>query len=1071
VDKPRTRAPSVAALPRPRVQALLAAAWERRITVVIAGGGYGKTTALRALAQSGPVCWLGLRSADREIELLAARVADALGVGVLPGLATPAAAIGAEDRRGLADGQAAVLCEALEHRDEPLMLVFDDIEQLGDESSAGHLVRALCLQAPPQLHVALSGRRLPALGLGTASGPGKLLEIAAPDLAFTLAETNALLLARIGVDDDRLARECLSLTGGWAAALQLIVDRLERVEPEQWHSTLERLSLLGGALWREFVADLLDGESPQARRTLAVASVTPAIDPELLAGLGIVQPALELGSLRSRGLLVAAGDRDRATMSPVLSEVVAELLPAAEIDGLREEAGSWLERAGRGEEALECRLGGPSAHTRALLARDGHRLVGRGYGARVAEILTAIGTGDDPGLDSILGEALQSVGDWDGAMEMFRRVQRTAGGGLLAPEIAWRFGALLYLRGESGAALEVLSGAYVDGDGRSDDALVSAWLSSTQWSRGDSEQAAITASTAVRQADASGDPAARAAAHVAAALAAASAGDRAQNERHYRAALAAAGQAGDSIQLARIYANLSSRALEEGDYARAIEEADRGLSLAAGHKFFAALAMCNKADALLAVGELDEARAALVEAVETYSTLGSLLESAPHTLLGTLYYERGDLARARVSFERGMRLAEEAADAHTLVFASSGLALTLADDDPHAARDYASRAVRDASSLERAHALCASARVELAAGDRDRAARFADEAEREARRTGDHPALAEALALGAISQQPPREQQLQAAIALWDELGNTIAQQRTRLMLATVQGDHAGGEALRQQLAARGVVPDAGLPPLGAPAGVRAPELTIVTLGRFAVALGGERVPASAWQSRKARDLLKLLVGRRGRPITREAAAESLWPGEAPGPLANRLSVALSTLRKVLDPDRSHPADYFIAADSQSLALALDHVTVDVVEFLELATDGLSIAAEGDRDAARAKLRGAEKLYTGDFLEEDLYEDWAVDCREAARSAALEISRLLARSAAESGDDEAASRHLRRLLERDPYDEDAWIALVGAQSRLRRYGEARRQHAIYARRMAELDVAPVGLAETRDVRP
>ena len=58
----------------------------------------------------------------------------------------------------------------------------------------------------------------------------------------------------------------------------------------------------------------------------------------------------------------------------------------------------------------------------------------------------------------------------------------------------------------------------------------------------------------------------------------------------------------------------------------------------------------------------------------------------------------------------------------------------------------------------------------------------------------------------------------------------------------------------------------------------------------------------AAWQSRKARDLLKLLVARRGHPMTREAAAEAMWPGEDPEPLGNRLSVALSTIRKVLDP-------------------------------------------------------------------------------------------------------------------------------------------------------------------------
>ena len=71
----------------------------------------------------------------------------------------------------------------------------------------------------------------------------------------------------------------------------------------------------------------------------------------------------------------------------------------------------------------------------------------------------------------------------------------------------------------------------------------------------------------------------------------------------------------------------------------------------------------------------------------------------------------------------------------------------------------------------------------------------------------------------------------------------------------------------------------------------------------------GEVVLATAWQSKKARDLLKILVARRGRPTTRETFFELLWPDEDPEPLGNRLSVAQATVRSVLDPERTYPAE------------------------------------------------------------------------------------------------------------------------------------------------------------------
>jgi DNA-binding SARP family transcriptional activator len=244
-----------------------------------------------------------------------------------------------------------------------------------------------------------------------------------------------------------------------------------------------------------------------------------------------------------------------------------------------------------------------------------------------------------------------------------------------------------------------------------------------------------------------------------------------------------------------------------------------------------------------------------------------------------------------------------------------------------------------------------------------------------------------------------------------------------------------------------------------------ATAVSLTTLGRFFVMRGGEVVPATAGQSRKARDLLKLLIARRGRPITRDAAAEALWPEQDPAPLANRLSVLLSTVRRILDPARMQPADHFVAGDGQSLALRLNRMQIDIVAFYAAADAGARLLAEADFAGAEVRLRRAEQLYVGDFLEEDLYEEWAVDYREHARSAALTVHRLLARLASGRGDDEAASLHLSRLVERDPYDEDAWLVLIAAQKRLRRHGQALRHHGVYTRRMAELAVRPRPLAE------
>jgi DNA-binding SARP family transcriptional activator len=230
------------------------------------------------------------------------------------------------------------------------------------------------------------------------------------------------------------------------------------------------------------------------------------------------------------------------------------------------------------------------------------------------------------------------------------------------------------------------------------------------------------------------------------------------------------------------------------------------------------------------------------------------------------------------------------------------------------------------------------------------------------------------------------------------------------------------------------------------------------TLGAFALLRHGQTTPVGAWQSRKARDLLKLLVARRGRMAPRELLSEALWPGEVPGVLGNRLSVALSVLRSVLDPDRQYAPDYFVTGGSSGVAVRHETVPVDVEEFLADAGAGLTLLREGRRDDAHERLFAAEAAYAGDFLEEDLYADWAMQLREEARLAYIAVAHSLAELAAETGDPAGAARYLLRVLERDPYDERAHLTLVETLRRAGHHGEARRCYATYVTRMQEIAV-------------
>jgi DNA-binding SARP family transcriptional activator len=233
--------------------------------------------------------------------------------------------------------------------------------------------------------------------------------------------------------------------------------------------------------------------------------------------------------------------------------------------------------------------------------------------------------------------------------------------------------------------------------------------------------------------------------------------------------------------------------------------------------------------------------------------------------------------------------------------------------------------------------------------------------------------------------------------------------------------------------------------------------VAIRSLGAFRLFRDGVPVPVTAWQSKKARTLLKILVARRGRSTPRDLLMEALWPEQDPARLANRLSVALATVRAVLDPQKRRPPEHFVTADKDSIRLDLEHVTVDVEEFLRRANEGLALIRRPPDEGAGA-LAEAEALYIGDFLEEDLYEDWAADLREEARATYMAVARALALRSHEAGDHDTAIRYYLHVLEKDSWDEEAHLILVSSLERAGRHGEARRHYRTYASRMGELDL-------------
>ena len=1061
----RPPAPPPTLLPRERLHALLGESLTRRLTTVVADAGFGKSTLLGAWAAEVNSAWLTASPDDASLAALSRSIADALRLRVPSLPADAARAIVSADGPGMehdeparARGFAAVVCESLQtelRRD--LVLVVDDVHEVFGSPGAVQLIEALCRQAPQRLHLVLASRSELPFPIERLRGQGQVLELTSSALAFDADETAELLEAHIGRADAETAAELQGVTGGWPAAVRLAVEALRGLPPARQPGALDAIGRPGGPLLAYLASEVFANEPSEVSELVGTVAPLDRFSADLCEALGIGSAAELLRALARRGLFVELQGQTGSWYTlgtPVRDYALTCLVPdepgAAEI---RRRAAAWFLGHDDPQEALRCLTAADDLDGIVeLLSAHGQSLLARGSVDAVVRAVERIDPARrSPAIEEVAGEAYQIRGAWDEALRCF---DRAAGASDRLPAgLAWRMGLLHYLGGRLDEAVATFDRAGDEGE-PADLGLLFAWRASVQWIRGDAEGCRADARRAFAVASDARDDRALAAAHTVLAMLAALEGDRSANESHYLRALDYAQRAGDVLQTIRVRTNRGSRHLEECSYEEAIAELDLALGLAdlAGFAAFRALALTNRGQALASLGRFEEAVADLEGAFELYQRLGSRMVAYPLARLGEVYLARGEWALARAVFEEAVTHAEPAGDAQGLVPALVGLARVLAAEEPETADRLIERALSFGPGMGHVGALVGAGRVALARGDLGRAAALSDEAASAAGIRRDWGGLAESLELRALASDDPHAERarLREAHGLWARLGNPVGAARIELLDALLVEDDAKAKDAEHRLRELGVRDEhAGRPPRGeAP---RAP-VVVQSLGRFRVLRDGHAVPSAAWQSRKAREVLKLLVARDGRPIPREALMETLWPEQSPGPLGNRLSVLLSTVRSVLDPDKRFDPEHFVAADRGAVWLEVDHLELDVRRFTRAAREALDARRVGHR-RAHARLVQAEELYAGDFLEEDAYEDWAVSRREEARALYTEVARALADDYASAGDPDAAGRFYRRLLERDSYDEPAHLGLVMALEAAGRHGEARRSYRAYCGRM------------------
>ncbi len=192
-------------------------------------------------------------------------------------------------------------------------------------------------------------------------------------------------------------------------------------------------------------------------------------------------------------------------------------------------------------------------------------------------------------------------------------------------------------------------------------------------------------------------------------------------------------------------------------------------------------------------------------------------------------------------------------------------------------------------------------------------------------------------------------------------------------------------------------------------------RVRVTVLGGLAVDIDGNVVPASAWKSRRAAQLVALLALAPSHRLATEQAMDALWPDLAPEAARANLHKTATLARQAMGSRES------VVLRGDAVALWPGHdLTVDLVEF-----EGAARTALASGDPARCS--DVARRFGGELLPEERYEEWAVPVRDRVQLLHLDLLR--------------AGERWAELAEADPTDEPAHRALM------RLHFEAGRLHA------------------------
>lgn len=213
-------------LERPRLLKLLEQNLDKKLILILAGVGYGKTTLLlHLISKIEPFfVWYSLDKTDTDLAVFIHYIIT--GIRRLSpsfGLETESVIEGVKNISQNIEVVIGTFINEIVKFDKQLFIILDDYHCLNENPSINKAIDYLLDYSPRNLHLVVSTQTKPSLSTVRLNSKGELIEISEDDLIFTREETEILFSKIYGFDvDSGKLQELEKHFEGWVTGLQLI---------------------------------------------------------------------------------------------------------------------------------------------------------------------------------------------------------------------------------------------------------------------------------------------------------------------------------------------------------------------------------------------------------------------------------------------------------------------------------------------------------------------------------------------------------------------------------------------------------------------------------------------------------------------------------------------------------------------------------------------------------------------------------------------------------------------------------------------------------------------------------